>query len=152
MRAIQRLDNFLCRHGHHRRRGTHYGGGPLAVGGLKPHQMRWQVCLNCGTAYLMNPVFAGTGVVVSMAFANTTGAATDPSTIALMIKPGSSAKVTWTYLGGQLQKASVGNYTAALDTTPGIIGTPGLWTLEGIGTGACGAVAVTAFTVNALPL
>ncbi len=140
-----------CQRGnHHWDKHNVLDSGPLQVGDQK--YLWYKVCLNCGATYLAQPVYAGTLVQATLNFYNLSNQLTDPSTISLIIKPGSVADIIWTYAGAQLTRQSQGVYLASLDTTPGVLGTPGSWTLQGQGTGTCIAVNVTGFTVTAPPL
>lgn len=106
----------------------------------------------------INAVVAGTTIYVFMQFSvpaipptnPQTYTPTDPTTVTLNFKGGakSDSLVTWTYAASQLTKISAGFYYAAIDTSAGTYGSPGTWTLEGVGTGDCEVVDSTTVTVN----
>jgi len=97
-------------------------------------------------ATVISPVIAGTAVTTTATFTTAGGTVTDPDTIVLKFQAGGGSTTTWTYGGtGSITKTSTGVYAATLDTT-GIAGT---WIAEWIGTGACAAVSVAQFQVNA---
>lgn len=99
----------------------------------------------------MTTIYAGTAVSVTSndpPFTTADGVVTDPTTVVLKYKAGSAATVTLTFGGGEITKISTGVYTATLDTTA----LAGLWTVEWIGSDACGAVNAKTFQVTTPPL
>lgn len=100
----------------------------------------------------MLEVFAGTAVTVQATF--TVGnAPTDPTTITMKFRSGGNTITTWTYGGaGSITRVSTGVYSATLDTTPGTLTVPGIWTVEWTGTGAAAVVQTAQFQVDQPPL
>lgn len=99
-------------------------------------------------------VYAGTVVTSTATFTNP-GSTTpvDPTTISLKISGGGATTVTWVYGGaGSITKVAVGIYSAELDTTVGVLGNPGPWTVEWIGTGTCAVVDIASWTVLKQPI
>lgn len=74
-------------------------------------------------------------IATSTAFSNTAGAATDPSTVSLIVRDPAGTETTYTYAGGTVSKASTGSYYKDLQLTQA-----GLWSYRWIGTGAVEAV------------
>ena len=101
-------------------------------------------------ATLPSPLYAGNALTTTATFTippSTTPV--DPTTVTLKYKAGSTATVTWTYLGtGSITQVSTGIYSAELDTTS----LAGGWTIEWIGTGACAAVSVSNISVTPQPI
>jgi hypothetical protein len=100
-----------------------------------------------GNAYPQGSVIVlstGTGFVIPPS------TSADPTTVTLTIDPGLPTQVVYTYgVGPTIVKASVGNYTANIDTTHM---TPGVHWYQWDGTGAVQAIANNWFLVQADPV
>lgn len=58
----------------------------------------------------MNTYDVGDNVRLSIALVNSAGAAVDPTTLTLTVKPALGTAVSYTYAAGEITKDSVGNY------------------------------------------
>lgn len=71
------------------------------------------------------------------------GAATDPTTISLMIEKADKTQTTYTFAGGTVTKDSTGNYSKQVT-----LDQRGIWRYVWNGTGTCLASATGTVTVN----
>ena len=98
-------------------------------------------------------VIEGTAVTTTVTFQNPgVSDPVDPTTItlkwAVTVDATYGSVTTWTYGGtGSVVRDDVGIYSAELTTAS----TPGLWTVEWLGTGACAAVETATFLVTSQP-
>jgi hypothetical protein len=58
----------------------------------------------------LNTYDVGDNVRLSIALVNSAGAAVDPTTLTLTVKPALGTAVSYTYAAGEITKDSVGNY------------------------------------------
>lgn len=96
----------------------------------------------------MNEYTSGTLVRSSAAFTDINGAATDPDTITLKYKSGSSATVTAVYPASPVIKDSTGDYHADFDTTGFAGPDTQLWITQWAGSGAVTAIGDDSFGVT----
>lgn len=73
-------------------------------------------------------------VYTSVAF-KTSGAATDPTTVTLLVQDPNGTETSYTYALGQVTKDGTGLYSKSITMS-----TPGTWYYKFIGTGTCAAV------------
>ena len=72
------------------------------------------------------------------------GAATDPTTVSLLVIPPDKQSTTYTYAGGTVTKEGTGVYSKQIALTQ-----RGVWYCKYTGTGACAAAAEVTITVIA---
>ena len=65
----------------------------------------------------------------------TSGAATDPTTVTLIVQDPAGTETSYTYAAGQVTKAATGSYYKEIQ-----LNTSGTWHYRWVGTGACAAV------------
>src|SRR5579863_5256219 len=97
---------------------------------------------------LPTPTYVGTEVTTKTTFRTPARARpVDPTTITLKIQDGNNNVTVWTYGStGYIVRTAQGLYLAQV-----LLTSPGTWSLEWLGTGACATGGVVSFPVTALP-